>query len=284
MTAPPIAGWLRGYPRKRLRGDALGALTAWALIVPESVAYAQIAGVPPQNAFYAAPVALLVYALLGRSRFLIVGATSAGAVLSAATIADVSNDPDAAVGLSAALAILAGAVLVVAGLARLGFLTNFLAEPALVGFLFGMALTIMIRQVAKLVGVSSGDGDFFERLWTVLSKAPDWSLGTLAVGAVALALLLGLERFMPRLPASLIVLVLGLVVSAAAGLKNHGVEVVGEIPRRCPYRTCRGSRPTTGCCSPAARSVSPSWCSPRPSASPAGSPANTATRSTPTGR
>ncbi|WP_406137916.1 SulP family inorganic anion transporter [Streptomyces sp. NBC_01089] len=93
-----MAGWLRGYRRKWLRGDALGALTAWALIVPECVAYAQIAGVPPQNAFYAAPVALLAYALLGRSRFLLIGATSAAAVLSAATVSDVSSDPEAAVG------------------------------------------------------------------------------------------------------------------------------------------------------------------------------------------
>ncbi|MEV6506157.1 SulP family inorganic anion transporter [Streptomyces sp. NPDC051642] len=229
-----MAGWLRTYPKSRLRGDAVGALTAWALIVPESVAYAQIAGVPPQNAFYAAPVALLVYALFGRSRFLLVGATSAAAVLSAATVSDVSSDAGAAVGLSAALAVIVGAILVAAGVARLGFLTDFLAEPALVGFLFGMALTIIVRQLAKLVGVSSGDGNFFGRLWTVLRHAPDWSLVTLAVGAAALALLLVLERYVPRLPASLIVLALGLAVSAGAGLKNHGVEIVGKIPSAVP--------------------------------------------------
>lgn len=220
--------------RARLRGDVLGALTAWALIVPECVAYAQIAGVPPQNAFYAAPVALLVYALLGRSRFLIIGATSAAAVLSASTVSDISSDPAQAVGLSAALAVVAGAVLVVAGLARLGFVTNFLAEPALVGFLFGMALTIVVRQAAKIAGVSSGDGDFFERAWTLLRDAPDWSLNSLAVGGVALALLLVLERRVPRLPASLLVLVAGLIVSAAAGLDGHGVAVVGDIPAAVP--------------------------------------------------
>ena len=135
-TAWPVADWLRGYRPALLRGDGLGALTAWALIVPEGVAYAQIAGVPPQNAFYAAPVALLAYALLGRSRLLIIGSTSAAAVLSGATVSSVSGDPELAVGLSAALAIIAGAVLLVAGVARLGFITNFLAEPALVGFLF----------------------------------------------------------------------------------------------------------------------------------------------------
>ncbi|MFD5205717.1 SulP family inorganic anion transporter [Streptomyces anulatus] len=230
----PVPGWLRAYRKGLLRGDMLGALTAWALIVPEGVAYAQIAGVPPQNAFYAAPVALLVYALFGRSNFLIIGATSAAAVLSAAAVSEISGDPKDAVGLSAALAVIVGVVLLVAGIARLGFITNFLAEPALAGFLFGMSLTIVIRQGAKLVGVSSGDGNFFERLWTILSRAPDWSLATLAVGAAALALLFLLERFVPRLPAALIVLVLGLVLSAALGLKDHAVDIVGTIPSAVP--------------------------------------------------
>ncbi|MEW1902115.1 SulP family inorganic anion transporter [Streptomyces sp. NPDC086147] len=229
-----MADWLGSYRKGLLRGDVLGALTAWALIVPESVAYAQIAGLPPQNAFYAAPVALLVYALFGRSNFLIVGATSAAAVLSAAAVSGISGDPKDAVGLSAALAVVVGVVLLIAGVARLGFVTNFLAEPALVGFLFGMALTIVVRQGAKLVGVSSGDGDFFERLWTILGRIPDWSLATLAVGACALALLLLLERFAPRLPAALIVLALALLLSAPLGLKDHGVDLVGEIPPAVP--------------------------------------------------
>ncbi|MFJ6699538.1 SulP family inorganic anion transporter [Streptomyces sp. NPDC091272] len=230
----PVAGWLSRYDKGWLRGDTLGALTAWALIVPECVAYAQIAGVPPQNAFYAAPVALLVYALVGRSNFLIVGATSAAAVLSAATVSALSSEAKDAAGLSAALAVIVGAILLVAGLARLGFITNFLAEPALLGFLFGMALTIVVRQAAKIVGVSGGEGNFFERLWTVLSKIADWSLVTLAVGAGALALLFLLEHFMPRLPAALVVLVLALILSAAVRLEDKGVEVVGKIPSAIP--------------------------------------------------
>jgi high affinity sulfate transporter 1 len=217
-----------------VRGDALGAATAWALIVPECVAYAQIAGVPPQNAFYAAPVALVGYVLMGRSRFLIIGATSAAAVLSGATVADVGGSPGEAVGLSAALAVIAGGVLLAAGVARLGFVTNFLAEPALYGFLFGMALTIVVRQFAKIVGTSSGDGQFFPRLWTVLRHLPEWSPASLAVGAAALGALLALEHLVPRLPASLVVLVVALVVSAATGLKDHGVDVVGRIPSAVP--------------------------------------------------
>lgn len=234
--------WLSGYRRRQLPDDAIGAATAWALIVPESVAYAQIAGVPAQCAFYAAPVALLAYALAGSSRFLIVGATSAAALLSGATVSSLTHNAQTAAALSAALALTAGALLIAAGLCRAGFLAHFLDEPVLVGFLFGMALTIMVRQLPKLTGVSTGpstdvstsDGTFFVRLWHVLAKADAWSWTALAVGASAIAALLLLERLLPRLPAALIVLAAGIAVSAAAHLDRHGVKTVGRIPRAVP--------------------------------------------------
>ncbi len=167
------------------------------------------------------------------------GATSAASVLSASAIVGVGS-PAEAVGLSAAVAVISGAVLVAAGLARLGFVTNFLAEPALVGFLFGMALTIIVRQLSKITGADGGDGDFFERLWTLVRHVSHWSLATLAVGLTALAVLLVLERFWPRLPAALLVLVVGLAVSAGAGLEKHGVEVVGKIPSAVPVAPLPG--------------------------------------------
>ncbi|MGH3100195.1 MAG: SulP family inorganic anion transporter, partial [Thermoleophilia bacterium] len=230
----PIARWLPAYRGSRLRGDGIGALTAWAIVVPESVAYAQIAGVPPQNAFYAAPVALVAYALFGSSRHLVVGATSAAAILSASAVAAVSPDPGRAVALSATLAIIAGAILIAAGLLRLGFITNFLPEPALVGFLFGMALIIVVRQAGKLVGVSTGDGDFFQRVWHLLTQIDQWSLATMAVGLGAIAALLLLERLAPKVPASLVVLAAGIAISALWDLESHGVEIVGTIPPALP--------------------------------------------------
>jgi SulP family sulfate permease len=230
----PIATWLPAYRAARLRGDGIGALTAWAIVVPESVAYAQIAGVPPQNAFYAAPVALVAYALFGSSRHLVVGATSAASILSASTVAAVSPDPGRAVALSAALAIIAGVILIAAGLLRLGFVTNFLPEPALVGFLFGMALIIVVRQAGKLVGVSTGEGDFFQRAWHLLTQVDKWSLATMAVGLGAIAALLLLERLAPKVPASLVVLIAGIALSALLDLDQHGVEIVGHIPSAVP--------------------------------------------------
>ena len=121
------------------------------------------------------------------------------------------------IALSSALAIIAGVILVVAGLLRLGFVTNFLPEPALVGFLFGMALIIVVRQAGKIVGVSTGDGDFFERAWHILSQLDSWSLTTVAVGLVAIGALLLLERLAPRVPASLVVLVAGIAHLDPAG-------------------------------------------------------------------
>ena len=229
-----MAAWLPGYRRSLLGRDSIGALTAWALIVPECVAYAQIAGVPIQNAFYAAPIALIAYALFGTSSHLIVGATSAASVLSASTVTAISADPGKAAALSAALALITGAILVAAGIARLGFVADFLCEPALLGFLFGMALTIVVRQLAKITGVSSGDGDFFARLWRELAHLPHWSWQSVLVGVVAILALLLLERRLPRLPASLIVLAAGILVSATAHLDRHGVEIVGKIPRALP--------------------------------------------------
>ena len=231
----PIVVWLPGYQRRELRGDLLGAGTAWAIIVPESVAYAQIAGVPPQYVFYAAPIALLAYAVFGTSRQLVVGATSAAAILSAAAVAAASTDPKQAVALSATVALMAGAILLAAGIARLGFIQYFLAEPALTGFLFGMALIIMVRQLPKLFGVPApSDGDFFQRLWDLVTHLDQASATTVAVSVVALATLVLLERFVPRLPAALMVLIGGIVVSAAADLSSHGVAVVGTIPRAIP--------------------------------------------------
>lgn len=231
----PILSWLPRYQRSDLRGDALGALTAWAIVIPESVAYAQIAGVPPQNAFYAAPVALVLYALFGSSRNLVVGATSAAAILSASTVAVVSGgNPKDAIELSAALALMAGVILIAAGVLKLGFVTNFLAEPALTGFLFGMAMVIVVRQAGKILGVSSGDGDFFARLYHLLKQFDSWSAVSIAVGVVALAALLALERYAPELPSSLLVLVGGIAVSIIFNLDQHGVEVVGKIPSSVP--------------------------------------------------
>ena len=216
---------LRGYQREWLRGDVVAGLTVWAVLVPESLAYASIAGVSPVVGLYAAPPALVLYALLGSSRHLIVGPMSATAALSAAAVAP-------HFGLTPALAVVTGLVALGAGLLRLGFLANFISEPVLKGFIVGLALTIIAGQLPKLLGVEKGEGDFFEQVWHVLGELGGVDGATLAIGAVSLALVLGLRRFAPVVPGSLAAVAFGILVVEL--LDPGGVDIVGAIDSGLP--------------------------------------------------
>ena len=147
-----------GYDRSGLRGDLIEGLTVWAVLVPEALAYASIAGVSQVVGLYAAPGALILYAAFGSSRQLVVGPMAATAAL-------------------------------VAGVLRLGFLASFISEPVLKGFIVGLALTIIIGQVPKLLGISKGSGDFFEQLWHVVTHLGDTHGLTLLVGVVSLGVI-----------------------------------------------------------------------------------------------
>src|SRR5690606_9295734 len=148
--------------------------TVWAVLVPEALAYASIAGVPPVVGLYAAVPALILYAMAGSSRHLVVGPMSATAALSAAIIAPLAGaDGGRHLALSTALAIATGIVGLLAGLIRLGFIASFISEPVLKGFIVGLALTIIIGQVPKLFGVPKHEGNFFEQAWGVLSELGD---------------------------------------------------------------------------------------------------------------
>jgi sulfate permease, SulP family len=226
---------LRGYRPAWLRGDLIAGLTVWAVLVPESLAYASIAGVSPVVGLYAAPPALVFYALFGSSRHLIVGPMSATAALSAATVADVvapaSQD---FVAFTAALAITTGVAALVAGVLRLGFLANFISEPVLKGFIIGLALTIIIGQVPKLLGVEGGSGSFFEKLVDVVGKLGDVDGPTVAVGLGSLAVVVGLRRIAPIVPGSLVAVALGVGAVDLLDLDHHGVAIVGPIASGLP--------------------------------------------------
>jgi MFS superfamily sulfate permease-like transporter len=227
----PIISWLPKYERVWLRGDILAGLTVLALLIPEGMAYAEIAGMPPQTAFYAAPIGLLLYAIFGTSRQLVVAVSAAIATMSAAAIAPLAaaGSPEYAA-LTAGLAILAGLVAILAGLLKLGRIASFFSESVLAGFVTGLALTIAIKQVPKLFGIEPGSGNFWERLYDILIHLNETHLLTLAVGLISIALLFFLEHRFHKLPAALIVMVLGIIISALFGLEQLGVKVVGEIP------------------------------------------------------
>ena len=224
---------LGGYRRAWLRGDLIAGLTVWAVLVPEALAYASIAGVSPVVGLYAAPGALILYAALGSSRQLVVGPMAATAALSAATVAalvPIGGGRFAA--LTAGLAIATGLAALIAGLLRLGFLASFISEPVLKGFIVGLALTIIIGQVPKLLGIEKGTGDFFEQLWHVITHLGDTQGLTFVVGLLSLAVIVGLRRFAPVVPGSLAAVLLG--IAAVKLLDLDGVEIVGSIKSGLP--------------------------------------------------
>ena len=224
---------LRGYDRRWVRGDLLAGFTVWAVLVPEALAYASIAGVSPVVGLYAAPPALVLYAALGSSRHLVTGPMAATAALSAAAVADLATGGDAAA-FTAALALVTGAFALLGGLVRLGFVANFVSEPVLKGFIIGLALTIMIGQVPKLLGVEKGSGNFFEQAWDLLGNLADTQGTTLAVGVASLVLVVGLRRLAPAVPASLVAVFFGVALVALADLDSHGVAIVGPIDSGLP--------------------------------------------------
>ena len=231
---PPLFPSLSGYRRQWVSRDVVAGLTVWAVLVPEALAYATIAGVSPVVGLYAAPPALVLYAAFGSSRHLVVGPMSATAALSATAVADVASRGDDVAAISATLAIMTGILAVVAGLARLGFFSNFISEPVLKGFIIGMALTIIIGQLPKLVGAEGGDGDFFEKLWDLVANLGDAHGYTVLVGLGSLALVLGLKRYLPVVPASLVAVVLGVLAVTLFDLDDRGVDIVGNIDSGLP--------------------------------------------------
>jgi high affinity sulfate transporter 1 len=230
----PLFTSLRAYDRSWLRGDAIAGLTVWAVLVPEALAYASIAGVSPVVGLYAAPPALILYAAFGSSRHLVTGPMAATAALSAAAVADLVTDTKDIPAFTAAVALMTGVLALGAGLLRLGFLANFISEPVLKGFIIGLALTIMIGQVPKLFGVEKEEGDFFRQLFHFLGQLGDAQWRTTAVGLTSLALVVLLRRFAPAIPASLVAVIFGIVVVHLFNLDEKGVAIVGHIDSGLP--------------------------------------------------
>ncbi len=202
-----------------------------ALLIPEGMAYAEIAGVPPQTAFYAAPIGLLAFAIFGTSRQLVVAVSAIIATMSFATVSLIAPpDTPEFILLTAALAVLAGLISILAGVLKLGRVAQFFSESVMVGFITGLALTVMVKQVPKILGIEGGHGNFWERCIEIVRQLPETSLPTLITGALCLILLLAVEHYFHKIPAALVALVFGIIISVVFGLEARGVEIVGEIP------------------------------------------------------
>jgi high affinity sulfate transporter 1 len=242
----PIWQWLRSYQIAWLRLDVVAGITLAAYAIPVSLAYASLAGVPPQMGLYCYLVGGLGYALLGSSRHLAIGPTSAISLLLGVSLLEYSGgDLQEQAALASLTALVMAGVFLLAWLLRLSVLVNFISESILTGFKAGAALVIAATQLPKLLGVPGGGDDFFERIWLLSQQLGATNLVTLTIGLIALALLLAGDRLLKGWPVALVVVLLSLAAVGWGGLEAYGVRIVGNIPAGLPQFRWSGADLTT---------------------------------------
>ena len=234
-AAFPPAQWLPAYRAAWLPSDAIAGVTLAAYGIPVSLAYASLAGLPPQYGIHGYLAGGLFYALFGSSRQLAVGPTSAISMLVGATVAGMAaGDPGRWADIAALTALVIAGMCGLAWLLRLSSLVNFISETILLGFKAGAALTIAMTQLPKLFGVKGGGEGFFERVGILWGQLPGSNLAVLAFGMVALAVLLLGEKFLPGRPVALLVVVASIVVLSLTSLGELGFKIVGTLPEGLP--------------------------------------------------
>ncbi|MEU1232360.1 sulfate permease [Streptomyces sp. NPDC005828] len=227
---------LRGYRRSWLGQDALAGITVAAYLVPQVMAYAGVAGLPPVAGLWAVLPAMIVYALIGSSRLLSLGPESTTALMTAAAVGPLAaGDPGRYAALAAALAMVVGLLCLVAWAVRLGFLADLLSRPVLIGYLAGVALIMIVSQLPRLTGVQTTDSDFFPELYSFLRHLGQAHGPTVALAAALLVLLFAAPARWPVVPRPLLALALATGVVAAFGLDDrYGIAVIGAVPSGLP--------------------------------------------------
>ncbi|EPK8875660.1 SulP family inorganic anion transporter [Pseudomonas aeruginosa] len=237
----PLARWVPGldsllhYRRAWFRPDVQAGLSVAAIQIPTAIAYAQIAGFPPQVGLYACILPMLIYALIGSSRQLMVGPDAATAAMVAAAITPLAaGDPQRLVDLSMIVAIMVGLFSIVAGLARAGFIASFLSRPILVGYLNGIGLSLLVGQLGKLFGYEAATSGIVAGILALLENLLHIHWPTLILGSLSLLLMVLLPRRFPQLPGALCGVLLASLAAALLGLDRYGVELLGEVPAGLP--------------------------------------------------
>lgn len=237
----PLARWVPGldsllhYRRAWFRPDVQAGLSVAAIQIPTAIAYAQIAGFPPQVGLYACILPMLIYALIGSSRQLMVGPDAATAAMVAAAITPLAaGDPQRLVDLSMIVAIMVGLFSIVAGLARAGFIASFLSRPILVGYLNGIGLSLLVGQLGKLFGYEAATSGFVAGILALLENLLHIHWPTLILGSLSLLLMVLLPRRFPQLPGALCGVLLASLAATLLGLDRYGVELLGEVPAGLP--------------------------------------------------
>jgi high affinity sulfate transporter 1 len=230
---------VRSYQRRWLVKDVVAGLVLSALLVPQGMAYAELAGLPTVTGLYTSIMCLLGYAVFGPSKILVLGPDSALGPMIAATIlplAGAGGDPAKAVVLASALALFTGAIMVIAGLGRLGFIADLLSRPTMLGYMNGLALTIVVGQLPKLLGFSVDADGFIDELRGFVSgvSSGDVVLAAASIGVASLALILVMQRYLAKLPVVLIAVVVAIICTSVFSLAAKGVVLVGELPQGLP--------------------------------------------------
>src|SRR6202171_6116312 len=232
----PVVGWLPAYRRDWLLPDVLAGLAVWAVMVPESMAYAGIVGVPLIMGLYTIVPPLIAYALLGTSRLLVVGPDTATGLISALTVGAIAAQGTAEFNtLTSSLAILIGVIFLLFGALRMGWVAAFIPTPVMRGFIEGLVCVTIIGQLPHLLGIEGTSGNFFTKLWFVVQHLPDALLVPALTGLLSLMAMLLLRRLAPRIPAALVVAVVATMLVGLIGGEAAGVRVVGDLPSGLPH-------------------------------------------------
>ncbi len=235
-----VPGWtvVSTYQRRWLPKDVVAGLVLSALLIPQGMAYAELAGLPPITGLYTSILCLLGYAVFGPSRVLVLGPDSALGPMIAATVMPLlvaGGDPAKAVALASLLAILVGVIMAVAGLAKFGFIADLLSKPTQIGYMNGLAVTIVVGQLPKLFGFSVDANGLLSEFSAFVSQvADDANAAAATVGLASLAGILLLQRLLPKVPAVLVAVVLASIAVNAFDLQAHGVKTIGVLPRGFP--------------------------------------------------
>jgi len=235
----PLLQWLPAYRREWLRPDLVAGVTTAAVVIPKSLAYATIAGLPIQVGLYTAFIPLIIYAMLGSSRPMSATTTTTIAILTGAELAIVAPNGDPAMLLSACalLTLMVGAILVLASICRLGFVASFISEPVLVGFKAGIGAVIIIDQLPKILGIHFAKGSLLHNLQEIVTGVGHLSWPTVAVGVLTIAIIGGIEKYRHGWPAPLIAIAVAIAGVTWLNLPAQGVELVGAIPSGLPSFT-----------------------------------------------
>lgn len=230
----PILRWAPRYQRRWFRPDLVAGLTVAALVVPKSLGYAGIAGVPVEYGLYAAAAGALIYALFGTSRQIATGPSSALAAVAGGAVIAAGVSGDDAVMLVASITLATGILFLLLALFKMGWISQFLSKAVITGFLFGAAIQVVIGELPKITGTEADGSNSWQELFSWIESLPDTDSLTLMVGITALVVIFGLRFAAPRVPGALVLVVLGLVASAVLGLGDRGVALVGDVPRGLP--------------------------------------------------